>query len=299
MQFPEHNLRIWQVPGHDLRIEFRESFLETLRAAARLQFSSGAVRVVIQRGALLGSTYDSPTHDAIIRLDGSAPLGARLSAEEQDSIVGWYAFRTAKENSLSTEDLTYLNRPSTDPREIALIVRPAENEAVRVGVFFREDSGNIRLTSSFREILVEPLRVEPPRAAPGAVPEATPRLQAPVPIAESHSSKGWGLFALASIVGTILSMIAFIELHAPGPPLQTPPLHGAPASRVNAGDSARTNEQLTSDAQRLKAELEAQRNHNRRLEIFLEELRERDAGRVIDNPPEKARGNKISAVARR
>jgi hypothetical protein len=299
MQFPEDNPRIWQVPGHDLRIEFRESFLETLRVAARLQFSSGAVRVVIQRGALLGSTYDSPTHDAIIRLDGSAPLGARLSADEQRSIVGWYALRTAKENSLSSEDLNYLNRPSTDPREIALIVRPADNEAIRVGVFFREDSGNIRLTSSFREILVVPPGVEPPKAIPGKQTEAAPRVQAPVAIAETRPSRGWALFALVSIVGTILSMITFIELHAPGSPLQTPPLHGAPANRVNAVDPARTNEQLASDAQRLKAELEAQRNHNRRLEIFLEELRERNAGRVIDNPPEKVKGNKISTVARR
>ena len=165
MNLPTQNFRLWQAPDESMKIELHETVLEALRVSVGLQLSRNRLADLNQRGALLGSRVGS-----VVSLTGCTMPGVRLSPEQQSSIVGWYAIRSAKNICLLPEEIDVLKESPSGAPEIAFIIRPSDKDAIRIGVFFQEASGVIRAESSYREVLVVAPRPVPQQQAPAPIP---------------------------------------------------------------------------------------------------------------------------------
>lgn len=246
MQLSEKGLRIWQVPGHDVRIEFRESVLEALRITALKQLATGAKSFAEKRGELFGTREGATIHPNCAGLLSSQP-----TLETANSVVGWYAIRTAKDIFLSEEDVKYLNQNSGNSGNVALIVRPGTVDAsIRIGVFFREADGHIRSASSYGELLVKaptppalPMPLKPVRpnhpqssaleleAARSVVPISTQ-----TPVSRRLPNHRVPL-AVGSLVAAIFVMITYIEIRAMN---KRPKPQTAPSARPAAQQTPQT-----------------------------------------------------------
>lgn len=327
MKNPESTVRMWEVPGHSIQISFSEAFLDALRVTARLQLSRPDYSTVeAKKGLLLGESGPP------IRPEESLPLGAAVSDHEGRAVVGWYALRRSTELNLLDEDIKHLTRTPAGDSEFGLLIRPVDGEAVRIAVFFREENGNVRAGSSYRELLVLPPKESPsspvaaalataPKPKPTVVRESraaqppsprvltlslnSPTLAMAAPLetaAKSPAARRLGSLVLASLLASILVMITFLEFYgfrgataSPANPVApatkpvptvirpgavalqpaTPVVRTKAAAISDVDDVLGKNRQLTANAERLTGELAAQRDHNRRMEMLVDELRER------------------------
>jgi proteasome lid subunit RPN8/RPN11 len=88
----------------------------------------------------------------------SAP-GSNLNGVQA---LGWYHSHIRSRIFLSERDLLIHSRYFAGPYQIALVVHPRSDGTARVGVFFRESSGEMRTESSYEAFSIE---------APPSVPE--------------------------------------------------------------------------------------------------------------------------------
>jgi len=174
----------WQVPECPFAIEWSAAVLEEIRLAVVEAFFSlphggaeiggvlfgtqdgGCVRILASRSLecehALGPTFTLSEND-------HARLGALLAESGHDlraqglEPVGWYHSHTRSEIFLSAQDVAVHNRYFPDPWHVALVLRPHALKPVRAGFFFREAGGYMHVDSSYREFLLQPSAIGPPR----------------------------------------------------------------------------------------------------------------------------------------
>lgn len=170
--------------------------IEAVVVAAFHESPQGGIEI---GGVLLGNLSDGR-----VAITGVRPLecehafgpGFRLSADDHDrlarliaelhgageTIVGWFHSHTRTGVFLSEDDLKIHNFYFTDPRQVALVLRPVPPEPTVCGFFFREADGTIHSSESYREF---ELGGQPANYAPGrdgnVVPISAPPLSRPRP----------------------------------------------------------------------------------------------------------------------
>lgn len=271
--------RTWQAPGHPLLLEFPVPVLNAIRVLVRRQFDTRDAPSGDARGAVLGCRGGDT-----IRITGVTPLQYPVAVDSAQ-VVGWYALRSAKEICLAEEDLEFMRRPGADHREVVFIFRPVQKDAVRVGIFFRECNGTIRSASSYREFLL----------TPSDSPDKLIRQESSRPKTQGDKIRGllsrrtagseqrWTSLVFAPLLAAILILIVIIEIIGIRTESNyTPEPHLPVSSNASAADRA-----LVRENKSLTAELQARRDHDRRLELLIRELRDRAASTVRKRPGKK------------
>jgi proteasome lid subunit RPN8/RPN11 len=192
----------WSVPGHAPVIEYARPVLNGILTHvidAFESYLSGGYEV----GGVLFGTHDGAQVRilAFRRLEIQPPrpsfslseadaerLSQLLEYAQQDTEltglepVGWYHSHTRSEIFLSESDIEIYDRFFPHEWQVAMVLRPEENEPVRIGFFFRESDGFIRTDQSYQEFAVDPpMRPEGYRRRPpwelgedGGPPEVAP-----------------------------------------------------------------------------------------------------------------------------
>ena len=84
-------------------------------------------------------------------------IAAPATDPEMDGLraLGWYHSHVRSKIFLSARDLQIHSRHFDAPFHIALVIRLEAERPARVGVFFREPSGEMRTESSYEEFIIE------------------------------------------------------------------------------------------------------------------------------------------------
>lgn len=157
-------------------------------------------------GILIGSAGEQG-----VRINGWRPIECRhasgpsftLSQEDRDALasqlrgvvgetedsgskaVGWFHSHTRSGLFLSPEDLTLFDRFFPGERQVALLLRPKNQEPTAAAFFFRESNGTVRADSPHAEFVVAPRprvrRSEPQPETVKLEPVPIPAAAPPVP----------------------------------------------------------------------------------------------------------------------
>lgn len=246
---------VWSIAGHRIRIEYARSVLAEIAGhviEGHEKYLGGGQEV---GGVLFGRHADDTVRILAFRPFELVPPKPRFALSPDDSrrlrdsiaswlkepdlagleAVGWYHSHTREEIFLSETDLETYDRDFPEPWQVAMVLRPRDDEPVRVGFFFRESDGFIRTDQSYREFMVErpesvpafrssppwPLDEEgfPPEdvlPSPATQAEATPK-QASQPAFSIRWTK-W-LLAMAAGIAIIAGTLSVLWLRYPGAPL--------------------------------------------------------------------------------
>lgn len=162
------SLATWTTPQCLFAVEYLPEMLEDIEAVVVAAFHESPQGGIEIGGVLLGSfSSERVTITGVRPLECEHALGPgfRLSAGDHDrlarliaelhgageTIVGWFHSHTRTGLHLSEEDLKIHNFYFTDPRQVALVLRPVPPEPTVCGFFFREADGTIHSSGSYRE----------------------------------------------------------------------------------------------------------------------------------------------------
>jgi len=246
----------WSVPGHAPVIEYARPVLNGILTHVMDAFESYLSGGYEVGGVLFGTRTGSQVRvRGFRRLDIQPPRPSFVLSEgDQERLselldkarldqqliglepVGWYHSHTRSEIFLSEPDLEIYDRFFPESWQVAMVLRPAENEPVRIGFFFREPDGFIRTDQSYQEFAVDPpvrsdeYRPRPPwelgeDGKPEEVIEALPAVP-PSPQANLRAPRAglWKLTrgflaALALLAVIAAGLLSIIWLRQPEPPM--------------------------------------------------------------------------------
>lgn len=268
-----NNLSHWQIPGVPFTLECAGEVIEKLR---NLTLTADLFHA--ERGILWGRREGQTTY---------VTAASRSAREGRYPLtpVGWFQIRLDPVVQLTDEDLVYHHQHFREPGGMALLLKPDEAGAVRVGVFFREMDGGLRGESSYQEVVLPGHRDSlTDERQDQAVYPLVPRI-ASVPDFRDRETAGWWMPFLTGVLAGAVAFAAIWHVrpnpvipvrvtsatslaHAAAPP------SGSESPAVNQSFERLTRD-LTEQTRELGAELETEKVHNRRLETTLQILRTR------------------------
>jgi proteasome lid subunit RPN8/RPN11 len=187
----------WQAPECPFEIEYSTRVLDDIRLAVLDAFFSvprgGAEIGGILLGQRDGRRISITGHEALYCEHATGPsftlsprdqmrlleLTAKARQNPDLQLVGWYHSHTRSEIMFSAPDQDIHKRFFPEAWQIALVIKPHTFEPTRAGFFFRDATGSMRGTASYREFVLEPLPAPPPPAASDAADDA----DLPLPVA--------------------------------------------------------------------------------------------------------------------
>ena len=182
----EPEFRVWEVPGHSVRVEYSDSVMQQIRMEAVEGFhrvphggvETGGILFGTHRGNLVrilawrpiaceyaagpSFTLSEKDHAALEETLRTSGADGELAGLEP---AGWYHSHTRSEIFLSEPDLEFFDLYFPKAWQVALVVRPASFAPARAGFFFREADGSVHAETSCAGI---PAAVAAGRTAAGA-----------------------------------------------------------------------------------------------------------------------------------
>jgi proteasome lid subunit RPN8/RPN11 len=235
--------RVWEAPGHSVRIEYAREVMDQIRMAAVDGYHLVPHGGVETGGILFGTHKNDVVRIAawrpipceyatgpsfVLSETDRAALQEALQAAAGDAElaglepVGWYHSHTRSEIFLSEQDLDVFREFFPQPWQVALVLRPASFAPTRAGFFFREASGEVHARNSYCEFELTPSG--PPAAGPAAeetprAPQAAPaRLEPKPPAAQPRRRARWKWYA-AGLVLVLAVAFGLWKFNAPVPRL--------------------------------------------------------------------------------
>jgi proteasome lid subunit RPN8/RPN11 len=162
---------VWQVPGKSRPVIYSQTLMYELARQ-----SSRAYQSFPNGGSEIGGVLFGIVDQEEIRITAAREVPCEyrhgpcfvLSPSDEETLqhvigesasdpdlrglvpVGWYHSHTRSPISLSPEDVRIWNRFFAQPWQVALVLRPQQNEPTRAGFFFRPESGPVRIDSSYK-----------------------------------------------------------------------------------------------------------------------------------------------------